>query len=41
MMIQKQFFPVFQLFAPDVKHFYKKNTCSFSENDLKHEMAKN
>jgi len=25
-MIQKQFFRVFQLFAPEVKHFYQKNT---------------
>jgi len=25
-MIQKQFFPVFQLFAPEVKHFHQKHT---------------
>jgi len=25
-MIQKQFFRVFQLFAPEVKHFYTKQT---------------
>jgi len=25
-MIQKQFFRVFQLFDPEVKHFYQKNT---------------
>ena len=25
-MIQKQFFRVFQLFVPEVKHFYQKNT---------------
>jgi len=48
-MIQKQFFRVFQLFAPVVKHIYQKYTWkinvsySFSENDLKREitMAKN
>jgi len=48
-MIQKQFFRVFQLFAPEVKHSYQKNTWkirksySFSENDVKHEitLAKN
>jgi len=38
-MIQKQFFRVFQLFAPEVKHFYLKNTSLFCENDLKHEMT--
>jgi len=41
-MIQKQFFRECQLFAPEVKHFYHKNTWknspSFSENDLKHEI---
>jgi len=26
-MIQEQFFRVFQLFAPEVKRFYQKNTC--------------
>ena len=25
-MIQKQFFHVFQLFAPEVKHFHQKHT---------------
>jgi len=48
-MIKKQFFRVFQLFAPEVKHFYEKNTWKNSqiificENDLKHEitLAKN
>jgi len=25
-MIQKQFFRVFQIFAPEVKYFYQKNT---------------
>jgi len=43
-MIQKQFFCVFQLFASLFKHLYQKNTWknsqinSFSENDLKHEI---
>jgi len=38
-MIQKQFFRVFQLFSPEVKYFYQKNTWknsqiySFTEND--------
>ena len=48
-MIQKQFFRVFQLFSQEVKYFYQKNTWknsqiySFSENDLKYEiiLAKN
>jgi len=30
-MIQKQFFRVFQLFAPKVKHFYEKNTWKNSQ----------
>jgi len=25
-MIQEQLFPAFQLFDPEVKHFYQKNT---------------
>ena len=25
-MVQEQFFPVFQLSDPEVKHFYQKNT---------------
>jgi len=42
-MFQEQFFPAFQLFHPEVKHFYQKNNekfanaYSFSENDEKHE----
>ena len=47
-MIQKQFFRVFQLFSPEVKYFYQKNSWKnpqiiFSENDLKYEitLAKN
>jgi len=48
-MIQKQFFRVVQLFAPEIKHFDEKTlerirkSYSFSENDLKHEitLAKN
>jgi len=48
-MIQKQFFRVFQFFAPEFEHF-QRNTLeiihksnSFSENDLKREitLAKN
>ena len=37
-MIQKQFFRVLQLFSPEVKYLYQKNTrknrnsCLFSEN---------
>ena len=30
-MIQKQFFRVFQIFAPEVKHFYQKNTWKDSQ----------
>ena len=30
-MIQKQFFRVFQLFDPEVKHFYQKNTWTNSQ----------
>jgi len=30
-MIQKQFFRVFQLFAPEVKHFFEKNTWKDSQ----------
>jgi len=30
-MIQKQFFRIFQLFAPEVKHFYQKNTWKNSQ----------
>jgi len=30
-MIQKQFFRVFQLFAPEVKYFYEKNTWKNSQ----------
>ena len=48
-MIQKQFFRVFQLFSPEVRYFYQKTlerirkSYLFSGNDLKHEitMAKN
>jgi len=46
-MIQEQFFRVFQLFAPEFKHFDQEEiiceSYSFSENDLKHEitLAKN
>jgi len=44
-MIQNQFFRVFQLFAPEVKHFHQKHTWkihksySISENDLKREVT--
>ena len=44
-MIQEHFFPVFQLFALEVKHFYRKNTWKDSqmhiqstENDFEHEI---
>jgi len=43
-MIQTQFFRVFQLFAPEVKHFYQKalerirKSYSIGENDLQHEI---
>ena len=48
-MIQKQFFCVFQLVTPEIKYFYQENTWKnphiifLSENDLKHEttLAKN
>ena len=48
-MIQKQFFRVLQIFAPEVKHLYQKTlerihkSYSFSENNLKPEitLAKN
>jgi len=30
-MIQKQFFRVFQPFAPEVKYFYEKNTWKNSQ----------
>ena len=30
-MIEKQFFRVFQLFAPEVKYFYEKNTWKNSQ----------
>ena len=30
-MIQKQFFPIFQLFAPEVKYFCQKNTWKNSQ----------
>jgi len=30
-MIQKQFFRVFQIFAPEVKHFYQKNAWKNSQ----------
>jgi len=48
-MIQKQFFRVFQLFSQEVNYFYQKTlkrirkSYSFSENDLKYEiiLAKN
>jgi len=30
-MIQKQLFPVFQLFVREVKHFYQKNTWTNSQ----------
>ena len=30
-MIQQQFFRVFQLFSPEVKHFYQKNTWKNSQ----------
>jgi len=30
-MIQKQFFGVFQLIPPEVKHFYQKNTLKNSQ----------
>jgi len=30
-MIQKQFFRVFQLFGPEVKHLYEKNTWKNSQ----------
>jgi len=30
-MIQKQFFRVFQLFVPEVKHFYRENTWKDSQ----------
>ena len=43
-IIQKQFFRVFQLFAPEVKNFYQRlerirKSYSFSENDLKYEVT--
>jgi len=30
-MVQKQFFRVFHLIAPEVKHFYQKNTLKNSQ----------
>jgi len=30
-MIQEQFLPVFQLFAPEVHYFYRKNTWKNSQ----------
>jgi len=30
-MVRKQFFPAFQLFDPDVKHFIQKNTWKNSQ----------
>jgi len=30
-MVQEQFFPAFQLFDPEVKHFYQKNTWKNSQ----------
>ena len=30
-MVQEKFFPAFQLFAPEVKHFYQKNTWKNSQ----------
>jgi len=30
-MVQEQFFPAFQLFDPEVKHFYQKNTLKNSQ----------
>jgi len=33
-MIQKQFFRVFQLFAPEFKYFYQKNTLEGFANDI-------
>ena len=33
-MIQKQFFPLFQLFAPEVKLFYQKNTWRNSQTRI-------
>jgi len=30
-MIQEQFFPISQLFAPEVKYFYQKNTWKNSQ----------
>jgi len=33
-MIQEQFFRVFQLFAPEVKHFYQKHTLEEYANLL-------
>jgi len=30
-MVQEQIFPAFQLFAPEVKHFYQKNTKKNSQ----------
>jgi len=44
-MPQKQFFRVFQLFAPEVKYFYQKTlertrkSYSFGAKDLKHEIT--
>jgi len=30
-MVQEQFFPAFQLFDPEVKHIYQKNTWKNSQ----------
>jgi len=30
-MVHEQFFPLFKLFDPEVKHFYQKNTCKNSQ----------
>jgi len=30
-MVQKQFFPAFQLFDPEVRHFYQRNTWKNSQ----------
>jgi len=33
-MVQEQFFPAFQLFDPEVKHFYQKSTWKNSQSIL-------
>jgi len=33
-MVQEQFFPAFQLFDPEGKHFYQKNTWKNSQMNI-------